>query len=321
MKFPSYMRKRTELCKSVEDTMLGLVILNGTKRATLECQQQFQGRRWNCSDDPQALEAIMTYGYRETAYLYAIQSAGIAHSITVACHLGLFANCRCISKKKRRQRKLAKHEKRNLHYNGNIFDWSDYCLDRAISYGKGMSRKVMSNNQVRDVKAIVDRHNKESGRLALTSMELGHQTQCKCHGISGACHLKTCVRKLPDLKDVGLFLLQKYDSAVNVMADNKGQKLMPKLPTFKQHTPTDLVYTDDSPDFCTSNPTAGSLGTSGRRCMPGKDKLNSCSILCCNKGEVKRVQAVRRNCNCRFHYCCDVRCDSCSKNVTTYTCL
>ncbi len=62
MKFPSYLRKRTQLCKNVQDTMLGLVLLNGTKRATRECQQQFQGRRWNCSDDPQALEAIMTYG-------------------------------------------------------------------------------------------------------------------------------------------------------------------------------------------------------------------------------------------------------------------
>ena len=107
---------------------------------------------------------LILLGYRETAFLYAIQSAGVAHSITIACHLGMFAKCRCISKKKRRQRKLAQHEKRNLHYNGNIFDWSDSCLDRAISFGKGMSRKVMSNSQGRDVRAMVDRHNKEAGR-------------------------------------------------------------------------------------------------------------------------------------------------------------
>ena len=83
--------------------------------------------------------------------------------------MGLFSNCRCVPKKKRRQRKLAKHEKRNLHYNGNIFDWSDNCLDRAISFGKGLSRKVMSNDRVRDVRALVDRHNKEAGRLVSTS--------------------------------------------------------------------------------------------------------------------------------------------------------
>ncbi len=152
-------------------------------------------------------------------------------------------------------------------------------------------------------------------------MELGHQTKCKCHGISGACHLKTCDRKLPELKDVGAFLLQKYDSAVNVMADNKGQKLLPKVRTFRRHTATDLVYTDESPDFCAANRRAGSLGTKGRRCVPGKDKLNSCSILCCNKGEKKTVKVVKEHCNCRFQYCCDVRCEVCSKNVTTYTCL
>ena len=104
-------------------------------------------------------------GYREAGYIYAIQSAGVAHAIATGCQMGLFSNCRCVPKKKRRQRKLAKHDKRDLHYNGNIFDWSDICLDRAISFGKGMSRKVMSNDRVRDVRALVDRHNKEAGRM------------------------------------------------------------------------------------------------------------------------------------------------------------
>lgn len=151
-------------------------------------------------------------------------------------------------------------------------------------------------------------------------MELGHQTQCKCHGISGACHLKTCVKKLPDFRDIGTFLLHKYDSAVKVMADNKGTSLLPKEQSFKRHTPTDLVYTDDSPDFCVPNPIMGSLGTSGRRCAPGDDKLNSCSILCCDKGEEKNFVIVKEHCNCRFQYCCDVHCEVCSKNITSYTC-
>ena len=151
-------------------------------------------------------------------------------------------------------------------------------------------------------------------------MELGHQTQCKCHGISGACHLKTCVRKLPDFRDIGSFLLRKYDSAVKVMADNKGMQLLPKELSLKHHTPTDLVYTDDSPDFCVPNPALGSLGTSGRRCVPGDDKLSSCSILCCDKGEEKTFVIMKEHCNCRFQYCCDVHCEICSKNITSYTC-
>jgi len=320
MKFPAYLRRNTQLCDSVKQTMLGLVLLNGTQMAISECQKQFSARRWNCSHDKRSIEAIISYGYREAAYIYAIQSAGVAHAIATGCSMGLFTNCRCVPKKKRRQRKLAKHEKRDLHYNGNIFDWSDICLDRAISFGKGMSRKIMSNDRVRDVRALVDRHNKEAGRMALTSMELGHQTQCKCHGISGACHLKTCVRKLPDFRDIGSFLLRKYDSAVKVMADNKGTHLLTKEVSFKRHTPTDLVYTDDSPDFCVRNPALGSLGTSGRRCVPGSGKLSSCSILCCDKGEEKNFVIVKEHCNCRFQYCCDVHCEICSKNITSYTC-
>ena len=132
--------------------------------------------------------------------------------------------------------------------------------------------------------------------------------------------MKTCVPKLPNFKEIGSFLLHKYDSAIKVMADNKGNKLLPKERTFKRHTPTDLVYTDDSPDFCVSNPKAGSLGTSGRRCVPGKDKLNSCSILCCNNGQHESVSVIQEHCNCRFQYCCDVRCETCRTNVTTYTC-
>ncbi|XP_065052223.1 protein Wnt-6-like [Rhopilema esculentum] len=320
MKFPAYLRRNTQLCESVKETMLGLVLLNGTRMAILECQKQFRSRRWNCSHDTRSIEAIVSYGYKEVAYLFAIQSAGVAHAITTGCHMGMFANCQCKSKKKRRQRKLAKHEKRNLHYKGNIYDWSDHCLERAISYGKGMSRKVMRNDKVRDVRGLVDRHNKEAGRLALTSMELGHQSQCKCHGISGACHLKTCVRKLPDFRDIGRFLLQKYDSAVKVMIDNKGTKLLPKEKSFEHHTSTDLVYTDDSPDFCKANVKTGSMGTSGRRCVPGDGKLNSCSILCCDKGEEKSFVILEEHCNCTFQYCCDVHCEICRKNVTSYTC-
>ena len=151
-------------------------------------------------------------------------------------------------------------------------------------------------------------------------MELGHQSQCKCHGISGACHLKTCVRKLPDFRDIGRFLLQKYDSAVKVMIDNKGTKLLPKEKSFEHHTSTDLVYTDDSPDFCKANVKTGSMGTSGRRCVPGDGKLNSCSILCCDKGEEKSFVILEEHCNCTFQYCCDVHCEICRKNVTSYTC-
>ena len=40
--------------------------------------------------------------------------------------------------------------------------------------------------------------------------------QCRCHGVSGSCELKTCWRTMPTFAQVGDYLKRKYENAVQV---------------------------------------------------------------------------------------------------------
>lgn len=85
--------------------------------------------------------------------------------------------------------------------------------------------------------------------------------QCKCHGVSGSCNIKTCWRALPSLVEVGQRLLQKYTTAKEV------SKNVIDIKTFggKRNPPPDqLIYFTKSPDYCTKDISLGSFGTVGR---------------------------------------------------------
>ena len=43
------------------------------------------------------------------------------------------------------------------------------------------------------------------------------RTECKCHGLSGSCTLRTCWRKLPIFHDVATRLKEKFDGAAKVI--------------------------------------------------------------------------------------------------------
>lgn len=46
------------------------------------------------------------------------------------------------------------------------------------------------------------------------------RTECKCHGLSGSCTLRTCWRKLPLFRDVAIRLKDKFDGAAKVIPGN-----------------------------------------------------------------------------------------------------
>ena len=71
-------------------------------------------------------------------------------------------------------------------------------------------------------------HNNEAGRkLIIENMRI----DCKCHGVSGSCELKTCWRATPTFREIGLLLKRKFERATEV------QLLLPKagkgLPTLE----------------------------------------------------------------------------------------
>lgn len=59
----------------------------------------------------------------------------------------------------------------------------------------------------------------------------------------------------------GDFLLDKYDGATEVRVNRRGRLSM-RDPRFSVPTANDLVYLDDSPNYCLPNDTLGSLGSS-----------------------------------------------------------
>ena len=44
------------------------------------------------------------------------------------------------------------------------------------------------------------------------------QKECKCHGVSGSCELRTCWKSLPPFRKVGHLLRDSFDGATEVKA-------------------------------------------------------------------------------------------------------
>lgn len=143
------------------------------------------------------------------------------------------------------------------------------------------------------------------------AVKLKMQTECKCHGLSGSCTLRTCWRKMPQFREVGLELLKRFNGAIKVMGGNDGKTLIPVGQNIKPPDKQDLIYFDDSPDFCLANRKTGSLGTQGRVCNSTAMDISGCDLLCCDRGYQDETLVFEENCLCRFHWCCVVQCKKC----------
>lgn len=155
---------------------------------------------------------------------------------------------------------------------------------------------------------------------------------CKCHGVSGSCTTQTCWLQLPEFREVGYYLKEKYHKALKVDllqgAGNSAASRGAIAETFSSISKKELVHLEDSPDYCLENKTLGLLGTEGRECLKrgktlSKWEKRSCKRLCGDCGlavEERRADMVS-SCNCKFHWCCAVKCEQCRKTVTKYFCV
>lgn len=146
------------------------------------------------------------------------------------------------------------------------------------------------------------------------------QRECKCHGLSGSCSVKTCWEKMPHFRDVGDRLKARFDGAIKVIINNKGDGLIKEGKTIKKPTKLDLVYTTESPDFCKEDPNLGSHGTVGRQCNDTSMGVGGCKLLCCKRDARMRKVVITENCQCRFLWCCTVRCKKCQREQVVHTC-
>ncbi|XP_050086373.1 protein Wnt-5 [Anopheles aquasalis] len=165
-------------------------------------------------------------------------------------------------------------------------------------------------------RALMNLHNNEAGRRAVIKKS---RIICKCHGVSGSCSLITCWQQLTSIREIGDFLREKYDEATQVKVNKRG-RLQVKDPRYRIPSALDLIYLDESPDWCRVNRQLKWLGTHGRVCNKTSSGLDGCSILCCGRGYNTKKIIVKERCNCKFQWCCQVKCEICTKTIEEYTC-
>ena len=157
---------------------------------------------------------------------------------------------------------------------------------------------------------------------------------CKCHGISGSCSIQTCWLQLANFRELGNYLKAKYEQALKIEMDKQQLRAGNSaeghwIPTeaFLPSAEAELIFLEDSPDYCTRNSSLGIYGTEGRECLQNSRNTSrweqcSCGRLCTECGlqvEERRTEAIS-SCHCKFQWCCAVKCDQCRHVVSKYYC-
>ncbi|XP_050195209.1 LOW QUALITY PROTEIN: protein Wnt-6 [Myiozetetes cayanensis] len=305
--------KQAELCQLEPEIVQE--VAKGTKLGVRECQYQFRFRRWNCTSHSKYFGKILQQDIRETAFVYAITAAGVSHAITQACSMGELLQCGCELTRSR----APPSPTAGPGTEGTAWEWGGCGDDVQFGYEKSQQFMDAKNKKGKnDIRALIDLHNNEAGRLAVRSYM---RTECKCHGLSGSCTLRTCWRKMPHFREVGDRLLERFNGAFKVMGGNDGKTLIPVGDNIKPPDKQDLIYSADSPDFCSANRKTGSLGTRGRVCNSTAMDTSGCDLLCCGRGHRDETVVLEENCLCRFHWCCVVQCRKCSVRQELSLCV
>ncbi|XP_078715291.1 protein Wnt-6 isoform X3 [Lampetra fluviatilis] len=322
--------KQAELCVTAPNVVAE--VAKGAKLALKECQHQFRFRRWNCTVTNKYFGKILQQAdIRETAFVYAITSAGVTHAVTQACSMGELPQCGCANTRSRAPPgpPPAQHGPPQPNHHGapptnhhgsegerdseghpTAWEWGG-CGD-DVEFGYDKSRQFMDARRKKDgsdIKTLIDLHNNEAGRLAVSDYM---RVECKCHGLSGSCALRTCWKKMPPFREVGDRLKDRFDGAFKVMGSNDGKTLLPVGHNIKPPGSHDLIYSAESPDFCSANRKTGSLGTRGRTCNSTALDMSGCDLLCCGRGARQETLTFQENCQCRFQWCCVVHCKKCT---------
>ncbi|XP_045120716.1 protein Wnt-11b-like isoform X2 [Portunus trituberculatus] len=288
-----FTRGQTRTCRGQVEVMPH--VAHAAATTVNVCQRIFHTRRWNCSSllNAPALTPDLTEGTREQAVVHALSSAAVTWAVARACSLGTLVLCGC---------GRVPQEPPNGH-----FKWGG-CGDN-VRFGAAFAKHFI------DAKDGVRR---KMSRVVKSSLS----TQCKCHGVSGSCNIKTCWKALPSFTQAGERLYRRYLSGVEVRAVSAGPRLrlLPASPAVSRFSRDDLIYVKKSPDYCHPEPRVGSVGTRGRRCNASSEGVDGCGVMCCGRGFTSHTHRTHHRCHCKYHWCCYVTCETCAVWHDVHTC-
>lgn len=305
---PGLKRQQRAICKRNLEMMP--VVGHAAREVVKVCQTLFEDNRWNCSSLILApnYRADLTGGSREQAYVFALSAGALMQTIAKACAMGVTTKCAC----------------------GRLpnepppadFKWGG-CGDDVkfgLIFSQSFADTQWEKRKKRMKKSAMNMHNNRAGRKIVAE---SLQTACKCHGVSGSCSIKTCWRGLPDVRSIGNTLQKRYAVAVEV-ANKRGKakqrRLVPIIKKRKSFQDDELIYYTKSSDYCLPDPSLGSVGTMGRACNKTMQGSGGCQSMCCGRGYDSQVVEMRQRCDCKYYWCCYVKCKTCTKKVEINTC-
>ncbi|KAM7539688.1 hypothetical protein Aperf_G00000024698 [Anoplocephala perfoliata] len=261
-RIPGLSNQQRNICRSNPGLIWALV--DGTQLGLYECVHQFRNERWNCSvarivlEKPRGeafffegdhstaanliggLQNTLRKSTRETAFVTAAWAAGAVQAVTRACNRGRISTCDC---------DIARRGGSKAADSEGPFTWGG-CSDpirfgmRLVrlfqeprlpsSRGKIKSRRRQRrhflrggrNSTSRDVdegRILMDIHNQKVGRRFVWQ---SREKKCKCHGISGACSLRTCWQRVGPFRSVGDLLKKAYMASLQVAYDASTHQLL-----------------------------------------------------------------------------------------------
>ena len=130
---------------------------------------------------------------------------------------------------------------------------------------------------------------------------------CRCFGPSASCVSIKCARILPQ---AAVMIRNLTENLRFLPWKNNRHSVFSTLKKLRKqpYGKTTLIYMKRSPSYCCRDKSQGILGTDNRVCL-GPD---SCKKICCS-GQYEAT--ISHNCNCKFEYCCRLRCQRCTEQV------
>nr|XP_032819252.1 protein Wnt-5b-like [Petromyzon marinus]XP_032819253.1 protein Wnt-5b-like [Petromyzon marinus] len=338
-----------KLCSLYQDHVTHVAA--GARLAERECQHQFRARRWNCSagDGEHAFGRVTDTGSREAAFVFAVSAAGVTHAVSRACREGDLATCGC--SRAPRPRAL----QRDWLW-GGCGDNTEYGYRFAREFVDAREREDRGAAEPR--RALMNLHNNEAGRRAVfNSAEVAckcHGVSGSCS--LKTCWLQLAdFRKVGDSLlrryERAIAVRATRRGRLEPSGPNKAPPPAPPVPPSPFGGPLppsgagggggggqqgagaaaaaaaasalaedELAYLEASPDYCARNGSTGSLGTAGRLCERASAGPSGCELLCCGRGYDHYKATVVERCQCKFHWCCYVKCKKCSRTVDQYVC-